>query len=104
MAGVPHELVPLQLTLQLHEAPQDTPAPQLPVPPQVTWQGPGPHTTPSSHELTPLHSTTQLAALEQSTRSQSSLLSHRNVQAIPAGHSMMSSRHRLPEQSIVQSA
>lgn len=103
MAGVVHAFVPLQVTSQPHEVPQDTPPSQLPLPLQVTRQAPGPHTT-SSHELTPLHSTTQLAALEQSTVSQSLLLSHRIVQAIPAGHSMMSSRHRLPEQSIVQSA
>lgn len=103
MAGVPHALL-LQVTLQLHEAAQDTPPAQLPLPLQVTWQAPGPHCTPSSHEPTPLHSTTQLAASEQSTRSQSLVLSHRIVQAMPVGHSMMSSRHRLPEQSIVHSA
>ncbi len=103
VAGVPH--APLaQVTSQRHEEAQDTPPAQLMGPVQVTRQAPGPHVTPSSHALLPLHSTVQLAASEQSTRSQSPLLSHRNVQAMPAGHAITSLRHRLPEQSMVHSA
>jgi hypothetical protein len=48
--------------------------------------------------------TSQLFACEQSTLRQSSLLSHTILQSIPGGHAMAALRHRLPEQSIVQSA
>jgi hypothetical protein len=93
----------LHWTSQLHDEPQLTPPSQLPVPLHVTSHDPEPHVT-WSHEPTPLHVTSQLLACEQSTRRQSSLLSHTTLQAIPGGQSMMELRHRLPEQSIVQSA
>ena len=89
MAGVTHALV-LQVTSQLHEEAQDTPPRQLAAPVQVTRQAPEPHVTPSSHVPLPLHSTVQLVASEQSTLSQSSLSRHRTVQAMPAGHSIVS--------------
>lgn len=102
-AGVPHEFVPAHVTSQLHDEPQVTPSSQLPVPEHETSHGPAPHVT-SSHEFEPLHVTSQLAASEQSTCRQSSGLSQRILQAMPAGHSIEALRHRLPLQSIVQSA
>lgn len=102
-AGVPHEFVPVHVTSQLHDEPQATPSAQLPVPMHATSHGPAPHVT-SSHELTPLHVTSQLAASEQSTCRQSSELSQMILHAMPDGQSMEALRHRLPVQSIVQSA
>lgn len=102
-AGVIHELL-LHITSQLHDELQDTPPRQLAAPEQVTSQAPGPHVTPSAHEPLPVHAIEQLVAWEQSTRSQSLLSSHRTVQAMPAGHAIVSLRHLLPEQSIVHSA
>ncbi len=103
VAGVAHAFMP-HVTSQLHDEPQVTPPSQLPFPLHVTSQDPEPHVTPCWHVLTPLHAMSQLAAWEQSTRRQSSLLPHTTLQAIPAGHVIIELRHRLPEQSIVQSA
>jgi hypothetical protein len=104
VAGVTHELLPPHVTLQRHDEPQATPPAQLLFPVQMTLQGPEPHVTGPPHAPTPLHATVQLVACEQSTRLQSSLLSHSTVQAIPAGHAIGWARHLVPAQSIVQLA
>jgi len=103
-AGEAHELLPSHVTLQRHDDPQATPPAQLLFPLQVTLHGPEPHVTGPPHEPTALHETTQLVACEQSTRLQSSLLSHRTVQPMPAGHAIAWPRHLPPLQSMVQSA